>query len=245
MPPLVATRRYQASTASHRHDFVQVLFCIEGEMDLDVEGHANRLSPMTGYVIPVGARHDFAGRGGNACVVLDLPLPEAGNAAGQLERGRELRVAPRDWPLMRYLALELVRAPHDALLQEAAPPMLLRLLATEPAPATGGRALPLAALTDYIDMRLMRGIDNAELAARCFLSTGQFQARFLADVGCTPQSYVRRRRLDRALSLLEEGLPVAVVAAAVGYASPSALTAALRRERGVTPRRWRQRIRPG
>ena len=238
MAPHLARRQYGANPGSHHHDFVQLLFCTEGGLELDVAGHAAQLGPGRGYVIPEGERHDFAGRGHNVCLVLDLPWSDAlaADAAGRLERAGQVVVAPSDWTMLGYLAAELARKPDDALLQAAAPALLLRLLDREPARRPRGRALPLEALTDYIATHLADTLDNATLAARCYLSVAQFVARFQAEAGCTPQSYVRERRLAKALRLLDEGLPVAVVAARVGYASPSALTAALRRERGVTPR---------
>ena len=238
MLPQLARRQYGANPGSHHHDFVQLLFCTEGGLELDVAGHAERLGPGRGYVIPEGERHDFAGRGHNVCLVLDLPLSDAlaAEAAGRLERAGQVVVAPSDWTMLAYLAGELVRVPDDALLQAAAPALLLRLLEREPVRRPRGRTLPLAALTDYIDAHLTDALDNAALAARCYLSVAQFVTRFQAEAGSTPQAYVRERRLAKALMLLDEGVPVAVVAARVGYASPSALTAALRRERGVTPR---------
>lgn len=240
MPTIVAVRRYDRGHGSHEHDFPQLLFGMEGSLDLEVTGHLAHIAAGTGFIIPPGLHHDFEGRDGSTCLVLDL-TESLDEADRMFERARTVRIAAKDGPLLRYLADELIRTPEDPLLQAATPSLLLRVLSRDPAPLNRSRLLPMPALIAYVDANLSRSIGNAELAARCFLSTAQFQARFMAETNTTPQAFVRDRRLQCALRLLDEGKPVAVVAAQVGYQSPSALTSALRRVRGMTARDWIKR----
>ena len=58
---------------------------------------------------------------------------------------------------------------------------------------------------------------------------------FVQDTGMTFGTWRTHLRVARAAELLADGLPVAVVAGRVGYASPSAFVAAFRATTGRTP----------
>ena len=66
-----------------------------------------------------------------------------------------------------------------------------------------------------------------------------FRKAFTARVGEPPGRYRIRRRLEMACQLLEAGLPVAVVAERLGYASPYEFSAQFRARLGVPPSRYR------
>ncbi|QLY29398.1 helix-turn-helix transcriptional regulator [Nocardia huaxiensis] len=61
---------------------------------------------------------------------------------------------------------------------------------------------------------------------------------FLAETGITFGHWRTQIRLAASLPLLADGLPVARIAARVGYATPSAYVAAFHREVGVAPGRY-------
>ncbi len=71
----------------------------------------------------------------------------------------------------------------------------------------------------------------ADLARRAHLSPSQFTARCRDELGLGAIEWLRQQRLAHARLLRASGMPVAAVASATGYRSPSALTAALRRDR--------------
>ncbi|RJK97112.1 AraC family transcriptional regulator [Vallicoccus soli] len=74
------------------------------------------------------------------------------------------------------------------------------------------------------------------LAAAVGTSRTALARRFTALVGEPPMAYLTAWRLDLAADLLREpGTTVAAVARRVGYGSPFALSAAFKRERGVSP----------
>lgn len=68
-----------------------------------------------------------------------------------------------------------------------------------------------------------------------FVLARQFRAAF----GTSPYHYHVMRRLGRARVLLRQGMPLAEIAAACGFADQSHLTRQFRRAYGVTPGRWR------
>jgi transcriptional regulator GlxA family with amidase domain len=101
---------------------------------------------------------------------------------------------------------------------------------------SSGRAIDWAGLQRWLQPRLAAPLTVADLAARAGLAESQFRVRCLAATGFTPMQWLRAQRLARARVLRTAGLPVATVAQRVGYDSPSALTAALRREAGSADR---------
>lgn len=104
------------------------------------------------------------------------------------------------------------------------------LAAAAPPDAPRGRRIDWPALQAWVDTQLAEALDVAALAARVHLSPNHFAARCKIELGLAPMALVRRQRLAAALRLRRAGVPVAQVAAQCGYRSPSALTAALKRE---------------
>ena len=59
--PLVEPRRYPRRPFGHAHDYHQLLFGVDGEIELEIDGHAYRVDDRHGLVIPAGAHHLCAG----------------------------------------------------------------------------------------------------------------------------------------------------------------------------------------
>lgn len=78
------------------------------------------------------------------------------------------------------------------------------------------------------------------LARRCHASESTLLRAFRRELGVAPATYVRDRRLDEALLMLESGRwAVGEVATRVGYANLPAFSVAFRRRFGVAPSRAR------
>jgi AraC-like DNA-binding protein len=82
-----------------------------------------------------------------------------------------------------------------------------------------------------------------ELARTCSLSRSAFAARFAGRVGTPPASYLAHVRLVAAADLLRDtSLPVALIAAKVGYTSDAAFSRAFTHRYGMPPARWRRAL---
>jgi AraC-like DNA-binding protein len=82
----------------------------------------------------------------------------------------------------------------------------------------------------------------ANLAARLGVSRASLARRFTELVGEPPMAYLAGWRITLAADLLrQEDATIAAVARRVGYGSPFALSAAFKRERGVSPQEYRRR----
>ena len=204
--PLGSTRRYLGDYAAHAHEHVQVLFGLEGCLELDVEGRAARVDPVSGLVVPAGAAHAFSSERTARVWVVDAP-----DGAG-LDRLRGFRL-PGSWS------------------ERAAPGTSLALL-DGAARVLPRRRIDPAHLTAAIAGRLHERWPTSRMAARYALSVPRFHVRWRELTGETPQGWLRGRRLERAERLLRAGRSLEASALAVGYASASALCHALGRERG-------------
>jgi len=212
--PLASLRRYLGDHGAHVHEHAQVLFGVDGALEVDVDGRAARVDASAGLVVPAGARHASLSLRGASVWVVDAP-PGPG-----LERLRAFAPPPR-WTTQAAPAVLLAAI-------DAAPRVLAR------------RRLETAQVEEAIAGRLHEDWPNARLAAACALSVARFHARWLALTGLAPQAWLRGRRLDAAAALLRAGVPLETAALQVGYRSASALGVALRRERGIGARGLRR-----
>lgn len=203
----VEWRRYRGDHGAHAHGHAQLLFGVNGCLEVEVDGHLMRVDAATGLVVPAGALHGSAARHGAEVCVVDVP------AAREFDRVRSLALAAgRPQGLAVDAWLDYARAARRALPR---------------------RRLDTVVLEKAVDECLHEDWPAARMAARFALSVPQFHARWRSLTGLTPQAWLRERRLNAAERLLRAGWPGDTVAAQVGYASASALLYALRRERGV------------
>jgi AraC-like DNA-binding protein len=87
-----------------------------------------------------------------------------------------------------------------------------------------------------IEAELFEPRSTAQLARRCHASESALLRAFRRELGLPPSVYVRERRLDEALLLLQSGrYSVGEVAERVGYLSQAAFAAAFQRKFHVAP----------
>ena len=211
-----SVRRYSGEHQAHAHGHAQILFALQGRMELEVDGKASFVDSACGMVIPAGIDHGYLAQPKTQVFVIDAPMEQG------LDRLRRFAVPP---PL-RFPLSDLSAAAQMALVLQA-PSLLQR------------RGFDLRQLQQQVQAALHEAWPTARLAAQMHLSVAQFHARFVELAGCTPQDWLRNLRLDAASQQLRQGAALEATALRCGYASASALAYALRRERGVTSRQLR------
>ncbi|NDY92505.1 AraC family transcriptional regulator [Ideonella livida] len=222
LPPLFTLRRYGPSKGSHDHAHFQVLVPLDGALELEVSGRGCRLLPGQGLRIAPGERHDFEAPGGSRCLVLDTADDQWACRTAQAQAGAPLA------PLADFMAQALDQGLPVSPLHAAQ--LLVQAWAHAPtATRPLRREIDWTGLQRWVTHRLGAPLCAADLAAQAGLGESQFRARCLLHTGLTPMQWVRQLRLTRARALRAQGLGVAETARRVGYDSPSALTAALRR----------------
>lgn len=220
----LSLRRYGASPGSHAHDHYQVLVGLDGVLDLEVEGRGRRIGAGDACVVQPGDRHDFESALGSRCLVLDTA--EAGWAGCAIQPARPAQTQA----LAHYLAQALQQ--HQTLAMHHGPALLLEAWRGAPAalPARARRRINWLALSDWAREHWHTPLSVADLAAQACLSPSQFAQRCREEQGVGAMAWLRSQRLLHARTLRAAGLPVAETARRTGYRSPSALTAALRRQ---------------
>ncbi len=217
----LSIRHYGASHGSHSHDHFQILVGLHGTLELEVAGRGWRIDAGNGFVVPPGERHDFESREGSSCLVLDT------GAAGWSRCPAQPRQTDVTLALARYLSVSLQAGQTQAL--QLAPALLLQAWG----PAIGARprrAIDWAALNRWAQTRAQQPLTVADLAGQVHLSPTQFATRCREETGQSAMQWLRSLRLLQARQLRAGGLGVAETARRCGYRSPSALTAALRRD---------------
>jgi AraC family transcriptional regulator len=106
------------------------------------------------------------------------------------------------------------------------------------APGALRRAIERLRSEDEADVSL------AALASDAGLSRFHFCRAFKESTGLSPHAWLRQHRLEQAMQMLRDtDDSIALIAAALGYASQTAFAAAFRKLTGETPSDWRRRMR--
>lgn len=119
--------------------------------------------------------------------------------------------------------------------------MLHQGSATAVKPTSAGEAARAASL--YIRENHQREISMAALARGIALSAWSFSRVFRQQIGVSPRRYLCEIRVRRAQELIESGLPLAEIAAAVGFYDQSHLNRHFKRITGITPGRYAEGVR--
>jgi AraC family transcriptional regulator len=125
---------------------------------------------------------------------------------------------------------------------------LLRNASAPRASYQSGGGLPrrrLRAVVEYIEEHLDACLTLEQMAGIAHLSAFHFARQFKRATGVPPHQYVIARRVERAKLLLDgnDELPLAEVAALVGFSDQSQLTHHFKRLAGATPGQFRRSAR--
>ncbi|MGO4304332.1 AraC family transcriptional regulator [Cupriavidus sp. RAF12] len=242
--PLVDLRRYQPWPLGHAHDYHQLLFGVDGAIELEIDGHAYRVDGEHGLVVPAGDHHVCVGLRANLQVVADFP-------AGSVALPGRLMARPRTFAIegafaSRVRSLAAARpdppgAPPQRAWQHAAALAgdLATTLGLESASHEAAR-FPVMAIDACLRANLAAPLRGDQLAAHFGWGARRFHTLFCEAFGDTPHGYQTRLRLDQAVQWLMAGtMPLAEIAFAVGYPDQTTFTRAFARRFGMPPGAWR------
>jgi AraC-like DNA-binding protein len=94
---------------------------------------------------------------------------------------------------------------------------------------------------DLMDRHYSQPLDVPAMARAAFMSTAHFSRKFRAAYGETPYAYLMTRRIERAKSLLRDGMSVTDACFAVGCTSLGSFSSRFSEIVGQTPSRYRAR----
>lgn len=218
----LTVRSYGAAVGSHAHDHFQVLWPLQGCLELEVEGRGVALRVGDALVVRPGDHHDFESRQGSRCLVLDT------NEAVWSQRSERPLFSRSTSQMAAFLAVALEENLPLAL--ESGADLLAQSWGSVAATSAARRAVNWKQLSHWAAPRLHERLLAADLADQVHLSESQFRARCVEELGITPMQWLRQQRLRKAQQLRSAGASVAEASALVGYTA-SALTAAMRKAR--------------
>jgi AraC family transcriptional regulator len=101
----------------------------------------------------------------------------------------------------------------------------------------------LREIQEYVEEHLSGEVRLSDLAAIADMEIDSFARRFRTATGMAPYAFVIERRIRRAEQLLADpDHELALIAARLGFSSQSHFTTTFKRERGMTPRAYRQQL---
>jgi len=221
----------------HRHDWHQLIYASTGLLHVWTGRGAWIVPPHWAIWVPAGTVHSIRFAAPSDLRTLYLrpgwseAMPEACVVIGVSPLLRELILrATRDGMLDRRDPAEAALATLilDEFRQAGAPPFDL------PRPVSPA----LIRAVTLIVADAPEAATSASLARAVGLGIRTLERQFLDETGLTPGRWRRQHLLLGALEQLAAGVPIKQVAAASGYATPSAFTAAFRAIFGTTPGRY-------
>ncbi|HEY1610342.1 MAG TPA: AraC family transcriptional regulator [Paraburkholderia sp.] len=251
--PGVELRRYGADESTDLHDFHQIVLGFDGAMRMSVDGVGACIDFRSAWLVPAGARHDYAGIGENRQLVLDLPAASLAVPARLFDVPRAVPIDASFTELIRSIAARALSAsagaPRDGVRArrfhwDASARLCAAMLSQsgievdDDARAVSG--LDFARIDRWLRAHLAEPLRIADLAAHCGFGMRRFHALFIDAFGETPHRYLQRLRLDTAITLLADPRRTLTdIALDVGFGDQSAFTHAFTRRFGMAPGQWR------
>ena len=222
------------SVAPHSHERAQLLYATEGLMKVKTAFGVWILPPRRALFIPPGVVHQWTSL---SRVTMRTIYIEAGVAQAFGDSCRVIEVSP----LLRELILSLLDEPIEYPLPGRGEHLAMLILSELAAAETVPIAIPwprdrrLLAVCEGIvdDPGNPRTIED--WAAEAGASARTLIRLFPKETGLHYRQWVRQVHLAEAFGRLARGDSVGEIAAALGYASPSAFSAMFRRILGKTP----------
>jgi AraC-like DNA-binding protein len=226
----------------HQHDWGQLVFSLEGAVRVLAESGATAqtfiVPPSRAVWIPAGVVHAVMAISEAELRTLYVHASMApADGAGSWSACRVFEVSPLLRELVRELALgdKAWEPARDALLA----PLLLDEL-RRAAPLSLGLTLPqdkrLRRLCEALLAAPQQHALLADWAREVGASERTLSRLFRQELGTSYRQWREQALLAQALQLASRGRPMALIAAELGYATPSAFSAMVRRSVGASPR---------
>lgn len=95
---------------------------------------------------------------------------------------------------------------------------------------------------NYIDNNISRAISVREVAEASFISVNTLERKFKERLGVSPSAYIKKKRLAVAAGFLQSGCGVTETAERSGFADCSNFIVVFKKEYGITPYKYKQRL---
>lgn len=240
---IVEMRRYSGEIERHRHDYHQVILPVAGSLEIETERRSGRVTGSIGSFVPAGCNHTFVAGRADEFIVLDVPARCGMDVLDHEDVRPFFAIGPDMRGLIDYMAAVGAPGRLSVSLREAWSRLLLDRIAGQ-LPVPERTELAVRQAIAFMKGSLAEPIRIADIARAAGMSETRLHDAFLKRRAITPHAQLVALRLDAAERLLADPcLSIAEVAFRTGYTDQSALTRAMRRERGSTPNEVRRSLR--
>lgn len=239
---IVEIRRYSGEVERHWHDYHQVILPVSGSLEIETERRSGRVTGSIGSFVPAGCNHTFVAGQADTFIVLDVPAGCGTDALDHEDVRPFFAISPDMRGLIDYMAAIGAPGRLSVSLCEAWSTLLLDRIVGQ-RPVLERTELAVRQAIAFMKSKLAEPIRIADIAGAAGMSETRLHDAFLKRRAITPHAQLVALRLDAAEQLLADPhLSIAEVAFRTGYADQSALTRAMRRERGSTPNEVRRSL---
>ena len=255
-------------TRMHFHNCMEIGLLISGKGMLHIHGRELPFEAPCLVLAPPNVPHAHSVEEGRVCcwnwIYVDPQAmspglsPRLSNKLGEYQRqmdGESCILPGSEYPeilsVMRMIVAELegAQAHYHHIVRELFTTLFLLLLRSCSGTAGNDRYISnqlgcIAPAIAHIAENYMEEISIEQLSRLCHVSTSHFRRLFKQVLGWSPLDYVQMVRIDRACALLYNcNHSVTEIGLRVGYPSPSSFNRQFRRIHGISPSRWRQKVR--
>jgi AraC-like DNA-binding protein len=229
------------------HSAVEVAWVIDGDLEYEVHGKAQKVVRGEAYVVGAGTEHvtHAAASVKAGSLWLDpiflMQLSEASFQGAQLATGQAAR-PERVGTLGRLLHEEILDGATEGLAADALTEALgIELLRGAPRRVAAGKTAAVARAVDFIHASYERALSMDEVSRAAALSRFELSRRFRVEVGTSPYQYVQQVRLEHAASrLTRTGATVTEAALSSGFSDLGRFSRAFKQRFGSLPNAYRR-----
>jgi len=96
---------------------------------------------------------------------------------------------------------------------------------------------------EFVETNYSRKLNISEMAKSVGLNKNYFSTFFRVNIGVTPQKYIIRFRINKACELMaNQGLTISDISRSVGYDDTLGFSKIFKKEKGLSPKNYRERV---
>ncbi|UHS56570.1 helix-turn-helix transcriptional regulator [Agrobacterium vaccinii] len=234
----VDLRSYRDETPDERHSFVQIVLPVAGQLEIDVCGLQERLSPSRGVLVHRNTSHTQTSNVVNRSLIVDIDENLVSTDILDKFSSRPfIDLSPRTTKLTQYMHSIMQSGEGSGSASEIWAPILVQSLAGEVSDLT----FRLAALKALVEIDPFMPWSLERMADHADISVSRLHAIFREQFDETPHLWLSDIRMDKICALLVgSSLPIAEIADRAGFSDQTALTRAMKRAKGTTPAAYRR-----
>ncbi|ULG70431.1 AraC family transcriptional regulator [Marinobacterium sediminicola] len=227
----------------HTHAWHQLLYATSGTLVASLEGQRLFVPSGTAVWLPAGVEHSTFTEFG--AELKSLYIETVYNALGS-ETPLVLEVSP----LMRELMLAAADFEVEYPLEGYEHNLIQLMLQTLGRLPARGHILPWPADSRLAKLCAQLYANPAErpgleqIAASMAMSARTLERHFRRETGLTLQSWYSRLRLMKAIEMLSTDMSITRIALELGYSAPAPFILMFREHLGISPNRYRSKMRP-